>query len=74
MQVQEYIFRSPYPSRVQVGTPETFTQNYDKAVKEGANIENKKVQTDIKNAEVKAQAKNIKLTADTNTNRLDLYA
>ncbi len=72
MQVQEYLFRSPYPSRIQVGTPETFSQNHEKAVKEGTNVENKKIQTNIKNAEVKSQTKDIKLTAD--TNKLDLYA
>ena len=74
MQVQEYLFRSPYPSRVQVGTPETFSQNHEKSVKEGTNVQNKKIQTDIKNAEIKAQTKDVKLTADTNTNKLDLYA
>jgi len=72
MQVQEYLFRSPYPNRVQVGTPETSTQNHEKSAKEGVGIENKKVQTDVKNAQIKAQTKDIKLTAD--TNKLDLYA
>jgi len=72
MQVQEYRFRSPYPSRVQVGTPDNSMQNQEKAVKEDAHLEHKNVQTEIKSAEVKAQSQN--LNSNNNTNRLDLYA
>lgn len=72
MQVHEYLFRSPYPNRIQVGTPENTTQKSDTSAKGGIEAQNKKVQTDIKNAEVKATTNDIKTTKG--TNKLDIYA
>ncbi len=71
MQVHEYLFRSPYPSKVQVGTPQISSQKTDTATKEEVKTQNKKVQNDIKNAQVKAKTKDIKAP---NTNKLDIYA
>ncbi len=71
MQVQEYIFRSPYPSRVQIGQPETTNQNSN-STKNSMQIENQETNSKITNANVKSTLGNVKLTAD--TNKLDLYA
>jgi hypothetical protein len=73
MQVTNYIFRSPYPSQVQVGTAEhTTQQNSNSTKRQGVEILQDKNSVTIKSNEVKAQTKGSKLTD--NTSFLDIYA
>ena len=72
MQVQEYIFRSPYPSRVQIGVPENTTQNNAQTSKQTTKIEQQQIQKDINQNQIKAITGDKKLTPEVNS--LDIYA
>ncbi len=72
MQVREYIFRSPYPSRVQVGTPDNTLQNSQNSTKNTTKLEQQKTQTEIVKNQTKSIIGNEKLTPD--IKGLDIYA
>ena len=72
MQVREYIFRSPYPSRIQVGTPDIGSQTLNRASKEVTSTQKQQIQTDVSQSQAKAITGGKKLTPEINT--LDIYA
>ena len=72
MQVQEYIFRSPYPSRVQIGVPDTTTQNNSQSSKQTTKIQQQQIQTNINQNQTKAIIGDKKLTPEVNS--IDIYA
>ncbi len=72
MQIREYIFRSPYPNRIQVGVPDTSLQQNNQSTKQTTKIEQQQTQTDIKKSQIKTLAGDKKLTPDINL--LNLYA
>ncbi len=73
MRVSEYLFRSPYPSQVQVGTPDIATAQSNENSKSTMELTNEQKNSTIKNEQVKSMAPGGKLTADTNS-LLDVYA
>jgi len=72
VQVREYIFRSPYPQRVQVGMPDNTLQNSQNSTKDTTKLEQQKTQTEIVKNQTKSIMGNKKLTPDINS--LDVYA
>ena len=72
MQVREYIFRSPYPQRVQVGTPDNTMQNSQNSTEDPTKMQQKETQTDVVKSQTKSITGNEKLTPEVNS--LNLYA
>ncbi len=72
MQVTDYVFISPYPSQVQIGTPERTEQQNNNSTKQSISILQDKNSVTVKSSEIKAQTGNSKLTD--NTSFLDIYA
>ncbi len=73
MRVSEYLFRSPYPSQVQVGTPDIATAQSNENSKSTLELTNEQKNSTIKNEQVKSTAPEGKLTASTDS-LLDIYA
>ncbi len=72
MQVQEYLFKSPYPSSVQMGTPQNKPSDSDKTTNQDTNVEDQKNQLEIENNTIKTDEITTELTSK--TNKLDIYA
>jgi len=72
MQVQEYLFKSPYPSSMQMGIPQNKPQDNDKTANQDTNIEDQKTQIKIEDNTIKTQE--IATEATSKTNKLDIYA
>ena len=72
MQVREYIFRSPYPQRVQVGTPDTTMQNSQNSAEDTTKLQQKETQTNVVKSQIKSITGSEKLTPEVNS--LNLYA
>ncbi len=72
MQVQEYLFKSPYPSSVQMGTPQNKPSDSDKTTNQDTNVRDQKDQIKIEDSTIKTQE--ITTEATSKTNKLDIYA